>query len=75
MAQQPGASSEVGGMKTYNFPHKGSSINDVAQFFVIFKHLPSSRFLALRLYYYRHKILDTPPPKGVTSFMDDPSEK
>jgi hypothetical protein len=33
---------------------------------------PSSRFLVLCLYYYRHENLDLSPPMAVTSFMNDP---
>ncbi len=50
---------------------KGSSINDVTQLKKFFTPpSPIIMFLVIRLYYCRHKIIDTPPSMDMTSFMD-----
>jgi hypothetical protein len=52
-------------VNTFCIENKGSSINDVTQYLIIFDNLsPISLFLLLRLEYYRHKIIDTPSPQG-----------
>ena len=52
---------------------KKSSLNDVTQFWIIFKRLPSlSCFLIIRFLYCRHRILDPSSLISVKLFIDDP---